>query len=105
LPKLTSLRFGPRRIGDSKVLRALGVHRLTHVTLSGTPSPAIDLTPLADAHALRSLRLLGHGTHTEAAGGANAALEHLYLYNVPLLQSVGGFSSLPAVKSLFASEG
>lgn len=191
LPKLTSLRFGPRRIGDSKVLGALGVQRLTHFTLSGTPTPTIDLAPLADAHSLRWLRLLGHGKNTEAVGGVtslielaiqpsakfslefmnrlvsletlkfvlgsapsiepiasllslrdlsfrqvrgleelgdlerfprlrrlqvidqpkieglrvgarNAALEHLYLYSVPRLHTIAGFSALPAVKSLFA---
>jgi hypothetical protein len=35
-------------------------------------------------------------------GRRNAALEHLYLYSVPRLQALEGFSSLPAVKSLFA---
>ena len=75
LPKLTSLRFGPRRIGDSKVLGALGVQRLTYFTLSGTPSPAIDLAPLAEAHSLRRLRLLGHGKNTEAVGGVTSLIE------------------------------
>lgn len=191
LPKLNSLRFGPHKVGDSKILAALGVHRLTHFTLAGSPTPAIDLAPLAEARALRSLRLLGHGKHTEAighitslselaiqpsskfslesinqlrsleslkfvlgncssirpvealpelrdlsfrevrnlddlgdlerfpnlrrlqvsdqpkvtevnVGPRNAALEHLYLYSVPRLHSVKGFSRLPAVKSLFA---
>jgi hypothetical protein len=191
LPKLTSLRFGPRRIGDAKVLGALGVHRLTQFTLSGTPTPAIDLSPLGEARSMRWLRLLGHGKHTEAIGRAtslrelaiqpsskfsldfvnrlvsleslkfvlgnatsirpiealpelrdlsfrevrnledlgdlerfprlrrlqvsdqrkvtevkvgprNAALEHLYLYSVPSLHTVAGFSALPAVRSLFA---
>lgn len=191
LPKLTSLRFGPRRIGDANVLGALGVHRLTQFTLSGTPTPAIDLSPLGEARSLRWLRLLGHGKHTEAIGRAtslvelaiqpsskfsldfmaqlasletlkfvlgsaesirsieslpalrdlsvrqvrnlqdlgglerfprlrrlqvidqpkveevrvgprNEGLEHLYLYSVPRLQTIAGFSTLPAVKSLFA---
>ena len=75
LPKLTSLRFGPRRIGDTKVLGALGVHRLTHFTLSGTPAPAIDLSPLGEARSLRWLRLLGHGKHTEAIGRATSLVE------------------------------
>jgi hypothetical protein len=75
LPKLTSLRFGPRRIGSSKVLAALGVQRLTHFTLSGTPSPTIDLAPLAEAHSLRWLRLLGHGKNTEAIGGVASLAE------------------------------
>jgi hypothetical protein len=35
-------------------------------------------------------------------GPRNAALEHLYLYSVPRLQALVGFSALPAVKSLFA---
>ena len=191
LPKLSSLRFGPHRIGDSRVLAALGVHRLTHFTLAGTPTPTIDLAPLAEARALRSLRLLGRGKNTDAIGHVpslaelaiqpsskfslefinrlvsleslkfvlgnansirpiealpdlqdlsfrevrnledlgdlerfprlrrlqvsdqpkvaeltvgprNAALEHLYLYSVPRLHSLKGFSGLPAVKSLFA---
>jgi len=191
LPKLTSLRFGPRGIDDPRILRALGLHRLEHFTLAGTPSPAIDLAPFAEARSLRTLRLLGHGKNTDAIGNVtslaelaiqpssrfslefinrltslevlkfvlgnatsiraigslpalrdlsfrevrnledlgdlerfprlqrlqvsdqpklaelhvgprNAALEHLYLYSVPKLRSVEGFSALPAVKSLFA---
>jgi hypothetical protein len=191
LPRLRSLRFGPRRVDSAGVLTALGVHRLTDFTLAGTPTPAIDLSPLAGAGSLRSLRLLGHGKNTEAAGNAtsltelalqpsskfsldfinrlqslevlkfvlgnvssiesidglpqlrdlsfrevrnlgdvgdlqrfpqlrrlqvsdqpkidelqagprNVALEHMYLYSVPQLQAVTGFSKLRAVKSLFA---
>ncbi len=191
LPKLTSLRFGPREIGDSKILGALGLHRLEHFTLAGTPSPAIDLAPFAGARSLRSLRLLGHGKNMEAIGQVtslselaiqpsskfsldfinrltslqvlkfvlgnansiraieglpalrdlsfrevrnledlgdlqrfprlrrlqvsdqpkvaelhvgrrNATLEHLYLYSVPQLHKLEGFSALPAVRSLFA---
>ena len=191
LPKLSSLRFGPHHIGDSRILGALGVHRLTHFTLAGTPKPTIDLAPLAEARSLRSLRLLGHGKNTEAIGRVtslaelaiqpsskfslefinrlvslqslkfvlgnshsirpiealpelrdlsfrevrnledlgdlerfprvrrlqvsdqpkvseltvgprNAALEHLYLYSLPRLHTLKGFSGLPAVKSLFA---
>ena len=75
LPKLTSLRFGPRRIGDAKVLGSLGVHRLTRFTLSGTPTPAIDLAPLGEARSLRWLRLLGHGKNTKAIGGATSLVE------------------------------
>jgi hypothetical protein len=66
LPKLTSLRFGPWRIDDARILGAMGVHRLAHFTLATTPAPAIDLAPLGEACSLRSLRLLGHGKHTEA---------------------------------------
>jgi hypothetical protein len=191
LPALTALRFGPRAVDDSRVLGALGVHRLTHFTLSGSPAPALDLAPLAEARGLTSLRLLGHGKNTEAlahltslrelaihpsskvslefmnrlvaleslkfvlgtaptiaaierlghlrdlsfrevrnlqelgdlqrfprlrrlqvigqpkvetvlVGAMNTALEHLYLYSVPRLHAIGGFSALPAVKSLFA---
>jgi hypothetical protein len=191
LPRLTALRFGPRKIDDARILGAIGVHRLTRFTLSGTPTPAIDLAPFGEARSLRSLRLLGHGKHTEAIGGAtalaelaiqpsskfslefinrlasleslkfvlgncesiraietlpelrdlsfrevrnlqdlgdlerfpnlrrlqvsdqpkvsevtvgprNASLEHLYLYSLPRLETLTGFSRLPAVKSLFA---
>lgn len=191
LPALTFLRFGPTRVEDAKILGALGVHRLAHFTLAGTPTPAIDLAPLANARSLRSLRLLGHGKNTEAIGHAtslselaiqpsskfsldvisrlvsletlklvlgnansidaieglpalrdlsfrevrnlenlgdlqrfprlrrlqvsdqprltelhvghrNTALEHLYLYSVPQLRALKGFSALPVVKSLFA---
>jgi hypothetical protein len=68
LPKLTSLRFGPWRVDHAKVLGSIGVHRLTHFTLAGTPAPAIDLAPLGGASSLRSLRLLGHGKNTDAIG-------------------------------------
>ena len=191
LPKLTQLRFGPWHVDDVKILAPIGVHRLTHFTLAGTPTPAIDLSPLGEARSLRSLRLLGHGKNTEAigrlpslaelalqpsakfslecinplisletlkfvlgnvktigpiealpalrdlsfrevrnledlgnlerfpglrrllvsdqpritelrVGRGNAALEHLYLYSVPRLHRLIGFSELPAVKSFFA---
>ena len=74
-PKLMSLRFGPRHAGSAGVLGALGVHRLTEFTLSGTPSPSLDLAPLAEARALRALRLLGHGKNTEALAGVTSLLE------------------------------
>jgi len=75
LPELTSLRFGPRRVDDAKILSAIGVHRLLHFTLAGTPTPAIDLSPLADARSLRSLRLLGYGKNTEAIGHVTSLCE------------------------------
>lgn len=75
LPRLTSLRFGPRTVADARILGALGVERLVHFTLAGTPTPAIDLAPFAEARSLRSLRLLGHGKHTEAIAGATALSE------------------------------
>lgn len=75
LPRLTSLRFGPYRIDSAKILGALGVHRLQHFTLARTLTPAIDLSPLADARALRTLRLLGRGKNTEAIGQATSLVE------------------------------
>ena len=191
LPKLTSLRFGPRRIDHAGILGAVGVHRLEHFTLASTPTRALDLAPLGEARSMRSLRLLGHGKNTEAigrlvsldelaiqpsskfslefinrlvslrtlkfvlgsarsigvvesldalrdlsfrevrnledlgslerfprlrrllvsdqpriaalqVGRGNAALEHIYLYNVPRLETLKGLSELPAVKSFFA---
>lgn len=75
LPRLTSLRFGPRRIDDAGILGALGIHRLTHFTLASTPTPALDLAPFAEARSLRSLRLLGHGKNTEVIGHAAALSE------------------------------
>lgn len=194
LPKLTFLRFGPRRIDDARILAGIGVHRLEHFTLASTPTRAIDLAPLGDARSMRSLRLLGHGKNTEAigrltsleelalqpsskfslefinglvsletlkfvlgnaksissvealpalrdlslrevrnledlgnlerfpnlrrllisdqpritelqVGRANAALEHIYLYSVPGLRMLKGFSELPAVKSFFVYDG
>ena len=68
LPRLSSLRFGPRRIDNARILATIGVHRLVHFTLASTPTPAIDLAPVAGARALRSLRLLGQGENTEAIG-------------------------------------
>lgn len=75
LPLLTSLRFGPRQVDDAKILGALGVHRLAHFTLAGTPAPKIDFAPLADARSLRSLRLLGHGKNTQAVGQVTSLSE------------------------------
>lgn len=75
LPRLTALRFGPTHVDDARILRALGVHRLTHFTLAGTPTPAIDLAPLGEARSLHSLRLLGRGKHTEAIGHVTSLCE------------------------------
>lgn len=68
MTKITRLRFGPHRLTDAKILGALGLHRLTEFTLATTPTPTIDLSALADAQALHTLRLLGHGKNTEAIG-------------------------------------
>ena len=194
LPKLTVLRFGPRRIDNARILGAIGVHRLEHFTLASTPTPALDFAALGDARSMRSLRLLGHGKNTEAVGRltsleelalqpsskfslqfvnrmvsletlklvlgnaksinaiealpalrdlsfrevrnledlgnlerfprlrrllvsdqprittlqvgrGNAALEHIYLYSVPGLATLKGFSDLPALKSFFVYDG
>lgn len=191
MPRLTYLRFGPRQVEKANILGVMGLDRLEHFTLAGTPEPAIDFSPFADCHSLRSLRLLGRGKNAEAIGHVtslselaivpsvkfslgfinrlasleslkfvlgsvasitaigelpmlrdlsfrevrnleelgdlqrfpllrrlqvsdqpkvaslhlgprNAALEHLYLYSVPRLRQLSGFSSLPGVKSLFA---
>ena len=68
LPRLSSLRFGPRRIDNARILTTIGVQRLVHFTLASTPTPAIDLAPFAEARSLRSLRLLGQGKNTDAIG-------------------------------------
>ena len=75
LPKLTSLNFGPVRAGRAGVLSSLGVGRLTHFTLAGSPTPTVDLAPLADARSLRSLRLLGRGKNTHAIAHATSLVE------------------------------
>ena len=84
LPKLSTLHFTPAwNLKNPKILRALGVHRLTHFTLAGvTPMPTIDLAPLGDARSLLSLRLLGRGKNTEAIG-ACTALKELALHPSP----------------------
>jgi hypothetical protein len=38
-------------------------------------------------------------------GSGNVALEHIYLYSVPRLETLKGFSELPAVKSFFVYDG
>ena len=75
LPKITSLRFGPHQLPDSKVLSVLGVDRLTHFTLAGTPTPVIDLAPLGEARSLQTLRLLGHGKNTTAIASLTSLSE------------------------------
>lgn len=75
LPRLRSLLFGPWGKQAPKVLSALGVERLEHFTLAGTPNPRVDLAPLAAAQGLRTLRLLGRGKNTEAIGHCAALTE------------------------------
>jgi hypothetical protein len=102
LPRLTSLTFGPRKV-DPKMLAALGLHRLTHFTLAGTPTPALDLAPLADARSLRSLRLLGHGKNTEAIGNI-ASLSGAVLTNSSGVHAEKG-SAFGAMTILMLNEG
>jgi len=82
LPKLAALRFGPLRVESADALEAMGVARLERFTLAGTPSPALDLSPLGEASSLRVLRLLGRGKNTAAIGGARA-LRELALHPAP----------------------
>jgi hypothetical protein len=75
LPKLTTLLFGPRGKQEPKILSALGVERLEHFTLAGTPNPKIDLAPLGSAQRLGTLRLLGRGKNTELIGKCSSLTE------------------------------
>ena len=75
LPKLTDLLFGPWGKHNPDVLAALGVQRLEHFTLAGTITPPIDLSPIGEAHSLRTLRLLGRGKNTESIGGCTSLTE------------------------------
>jgi hypothetical protein len=120
LPKLTFLRFGPRRLDSAKILTVLGVQRLIEFTLAGTPTPTIDLSPFAEARSLRTLRLLGSGKNIEAIGhvasltelafqpSAKASLDFInrldalevlkfVLGNAP---SITAIESLPALRDL-----
>lgn len=99
LPRLAALRFGPWRIDDATILGTIGVHRLTHFTLASTPTPAIDLTPLGDAHVLRSLRLLGHGKNTEAIGRLASLVELAIQPSSKFsLECINGLASLERLK-------
>jgi protein phosphatase 1 regulatory subunit 7 len=114
LPRLTSLRFGPWRIDDARILGAMGVHRLTEFTLAATPAPAIDLAPLGEARSLRSLRLLGHGKNTEAIAAlaklAELALQPASKFSLAFINSLislktlkfvlGNAKSIGAIESL-----
>ena len=65
-----------------------------------------NLEDLGDLQRFERLRRLQVSDQPKVAelrvGSPNSALEHLYLYSVPRLHTVHGFSALPAVKSLFA---
>jgi hypothetical protein len=99
LPKLTTLRLEPRRVDDAGLLAAAGVHRLTHLTLGGDGTRSIDLAPLADAHALCSLRLLGQAKKPEPIGrlGQLAELAIQPPAKVPL-DFINGLVSLQTLK-------
>ena len=120
LPKLADLRFGPWRIDNSRILGVMGVQRLTDFTLATTPAPAIDLAPLGEARALRSLRLLGHGKNTEAIASlaqlAELAIQpsskfslacinslvslHTLKFVLGNARSIGAIESLPSLQDL-----
>lgn len=99
LPKLTSLRFGPWRINDARILGTIGVHRLEHFTLASTPKPAVDLAPLGDARSMRSLRVLGHGKNTEVIGRLTSLEELAFQPSSKLpLEFINGLVSLATLK-------
>lgn len=99
LPNLRSLLFGPRQEQERNVLSALGVERLEHFTLAGTPNPKIDLTPLGAAEQLRTLRLLGRGRNTEAIGACSSLIELAIVpSNKFLLEFIGRLDRLEVLK-------
>jgi hypothetical protein len=65
-----------------------------------------NLKELGDLQRFPQLRRLQVSDQPKVAavqvGARNAALEHLYLYSMPQLETLDGFFALPAVKSLFA---
>lgn len=120
LPKLTDLLFGPWGKHGADVLAALGVQRLEHFTLAGTPTPKIDLAPLGEARSLRTLRLLGRGKNTEAIGNCTSLIElaidasdkfsldfinrldrlEVLKFVLGNAKSIGAIESLPALRDL-----
>jgi len=99
LPRLKHLRFGPAYAESARSLSEMGVERLESFTLAGSPSPALDLSPLGQAHSLRKLRLLGRGKNTAAIAGA-ASLTELAMHPSPKepLDFVNAFQRLEVFK-------
>lgn len=75
LPHLTGLNYAPRGKTNPNVLAALGVQRLTSFTLAETGTPPLDLTPLGEAHSLRTLRLLAQGKNIGALAKCTSLVE------------------------------
>jgi len=99
MPKLKDLRYGPAFAESADVLARMGVDRLEHFTLAGSPSPALDLAPLGRSTTLKTLRLLGRGKNT-AAIGAIPSLRELAMHPSPKegLDFIGGLQSLEVLK-------
>jgi len=75
LPNLERLGLAPRGKTPSDILELMDVARLTSFTLGETSTPPIDLSPLAKAKSLRTLRLLAQGKNIEAIGECISLLE------------------------------
>ena len=75
LPRLKRLRYSPRGTTNPNILGAFGVQRLEYFTLGETAIPLIDLSPLAEAGSMQTLRLLARGKNVEAIGNCTSLIE------------------------------
>ena len=75
LTKLKGLSLSPRAKSDANLLDRMGVQRLEHFTLGDTSTPKLNLGPLGEARALRTLRLLARGKDVEAIGNCTSLVE------------------------------
>ena len=103
ITSLVSLETLKLVLGNSKSIRSIeGLPRLRDLSFREVRHLE-DLGRLERFPLLRRLLVSDQPRIAELhVGGANVALEHLFLYSVPGLHTLTGLSQLPALKSLFA---
>ena len=99
MPNIRNLHLGIYELDDKRLLEKLPIENLVELTIEESKTKALDLAPLADARALRTLRLFGHKKNIEAIG----ALSNLNAFvfnpssNKPL-HFLNGLASLRSLK-------
>jgi len=100
LRQLRRLRFGVYQLDSPDILRALGVERLTRLSLAENRKRNFDLAPLADAKALTHLFVQGHSKNIEAVTSLTR-LEDLSLSGFPARRDLAFANRIAALRRLF----
>lgn len=98
LPHLTELHIGVYELEDKNLLHRLPVARLTDLTIEEAKTKALDLSPLAEARALRRLRIFGHKKKIEAVGALSDLEE--FVFNPAKDKSLAFLNTMTGLRAL-----